>query len=58
LLLYLLDEVSLSDFDFFSIAAASTPSSFNAIGDIAAACIDTFLAASSAPSTTADETSS
>jgi hypothetical protein len=48
-LVYLLDAKDLCDFDFFSITAASTPSSFNAIGDIAAACIATFLETSSAP---------
>jgi hypothetical protein len=50
LLAYLLDEKIFCDFNF-SIVAASTPASFKAIGDIAAACIDTFLATSSAPST-------
>ena len=33
---------------------ASTPSSFKAIGFIAAACMATFLAASAAPSTAAE----
>jgi hypothetical protein len=47
-LVYLLDAKDLCDFDFFSITAASTPSSFNAIGDIAAASA-TFLETSSAP---------
>jgi hypothetical protein len=47
---FLLDAKDLLRFQFFSIVAASTPDSSKAIGDIAAACIDTFLATSSAPS--------
>jgi hypothetical protein len=54
LLLVLLDAKDLLRFQFLFDNCSITPS-FNAIGDIAAACIATFLETSSAPAGAADK---